>query len=56
MKEKVPETILESELATVPKGQSFSIVLTKSKILDMTIRSHENMLAHLYEKQQLVEL
>ena len=51
MKEEVLETILESELATAPKGQSSTIVLTKSKILDRTIRSHENMLGHLYEQQ-----
>ena len=56
MKKKVPESILESEPTTVPKGQSFSVVLIKSKILDMTIWSHKNMLAHLYEQQQLVEL
>ena len=55
-KEKVLDTIPKSEPATAPKGQSSSIVLTKSKILDKTIQSHESMLGHLYEQQQLVEL
>ena len=55
MKEKVLETIPTSKLATTPKGQFSSIVLSKSKILDRTIRSYENMLVHLYEQKKLVE-
>ena len=48
-KEKVLETIIEFELVITSKGQSSSIVLTKSKILDLTIRSQENILGHLYK-------
>ena len=51
MKENFPKTILEFEPAIAPKGQSSSIVLPKSEILDRSIRSHKNMLAHLYEQQ-----
>ena len=56
MKEKVLEAIRESKPIAAPKGHSSSIVLTNSEILDRTIWSHESMLCHLYEQQQLVEL
>ena len=55
MKEKVLETILESELETALKGQSSSTMLLKSEILNKTIWSYKDMLTHLYEKQQLGE-
>ena len=41
MKEKVLETIPEFEPVVAPIGQSSSIVLTKTELLDKTICSHE---------------
>ena len=56
MKEKVPKTVPKFKLAAAPKVKSSSAVLTKFEILDTSILSHVNMLAHMYEQQQLLEL
>ena len=50
-KEKVPKTIPASELAITPKGKSSSAILMKFEILNGSIQSHDNILAHLYEQQ-----
>ena len=47
MKERVPKTILASELVATPKGKSSFIILMNSRTLNRSIQSHENMLAHL---------
>ena len=51
MPRRIPETTPEPKPAATPIGQSSSSLLTKSRLLERTIRSHENVQAHFYEQQ-----
>ena len=56
MKGTIFETIPESGPTTASSGQPSTFEPKKSELLERTIKSHVNMLAHLYKQQQLLEL
>ena len=56
MKGTIFETIPESRPTTTSSGQPSTFEPKKSELLERTIKSHVNMLAHLYKQQQLLEL